>query len=87
MLSLFNSPPSRRPLVLAVWTTSVVLLIPVIIVAGLLAVLALTAMTVCRRGSAAAPAHRRPTSAVPSVLRLEAAPADARLRVARSRAA
>jgi hypothetical protein len=75
---------SRRLSLLAVRTAGVVLLTPLIVLAGLLAVVGLTAVMLSRRTG---PARRRSTSALRSPLRLEPSSAEASLGALDQRAA
>lgn len=84
----FSSPPSSRSLaVLAAWTSGVVLLTPLILLGGLIAVGALTASTLGRRIAVRAPARRQPARGPAPVLRLEVSPAESNLGVMAHRAA
>lgn len=66
---------------LARLTGAVVVLTPLILAAGLIAVVALTAVSLSRHAGVRMPARRRRATTLPSVLRLEASRAESSLGV------
>ncbi|MGI8803333.1 MAG: hypothetical protein ACR2KV_14400, partial [Solirubrobacteraceae bacterium] len=77
MRSFLPQPPTRRISTLAAWAVGLTLLTPLILCAGLIAVVVLAGLTLSRRTAGAQDGRRAPVSAPPSVLRLEPVPAEA----------
>jgi hypothetical protein len=86
MRSLLSHSSSHSAAALVARTVGVALLTPLILLAGLVAVVALTAAALSRRSVQRAPAAR-PATARPLVLRLHPAPAESGLGSAGQRAA
>ncbi|MCA1682854.1 MAG: hypothetical protein LC685_02490 [Actinobacteria bacterium] len=87
MRSFLPQPPTRRLSRLAAWAVGLTLLTPLILCAGLIAVVVLAGLTLGRRTAGAELGRRAPASALPSVLRLEPAPAEPGLVAVSRRAA
>ncbi|MCA1696435.1 MAG: hypothetical protein LC749_17895 [Actinobacteria bacterium] len=87
MRSFLPQRPTWKLSTLAAWAVGLTLLTPLILCAGLIAVVGLAGLTLARRTGGAELGRRAPAPALPSVLRLASAPAEPGLGAVSRRAA